>query len=57
MPRRFYAHKILRLISEPRHSGREKCWARTQEQVTVQYEKASRWRGEMWSRTSIWSRT
>ena len=35
----FYAHKILRLISEARHSGREKVLGPdSKSQVTVQYE-------------------
>ncbi len=36
----FYAHKILRLISEARHSGREKVLGPdSKSQVTVRYEK------------------
>src|SRR5258708_20478539 len=35
----FYAHKILRLISEARHSGKEKVLGPdSKSQVTVQYE-------------------
>src|SRR6185312_6061391 len=35
----FYAHKILRLISEARHAGREKVLGPdSKSQVTVQYE-------------------
>jgi S-adenosylmethionine synthetase len=38
----FYAHKILRLISEARHSGREKVLGPdSKSQVTVQYEKGT----------------
>ena len=56
----FYAHKILRLISEARHSGVEKVLGPdSKSQVTVQYEKtASRSAcAKSSSRISISSRT
>jgi len=42
MPRRSSdAHRFCADLGS-RHSGARRCWARTPEQVTVQYEKASR---------------
>ncbi len=55
----YYAHKILRLISEARHSGKEKVLARTpRARSPCNTRTASRSAcARSWSRTSIWSRT